>query len=151
VSCVGERKTRSASVSKMSWSGKRDLLLSESVFLKMLIVRKRKATQRKRSPTNAIYFQREIYGEFHHLYEEVRNISRGPHPTMITVVFNIPKNASAFHFTNYKFHYRFCHCYEMQNTQLSSHSAFPVVHSPQQNEAMRAIISKYVIWSTAWP
>jgi hypothetical protein len=94
---------RSASVSKMLWSGKRDLLLSESVFLKMLIVRKRKAAQRKRSPTNAIYFQREIYGEFHHLYEELRNILRGPHPIMITVVFHISKNASTFHFTNYRF------------------------------------------------
>jgi hypothetical protein len=44
----------------------------------MLIVRKRKAAQRRRSPTNAIYLETEIYGEFHHLYEELRNKSRGP-------------------------------------------------------------------------
>jgi hypothetical protein len=37
-------------------------------------------------------------------------------------------------------------------TQLSSHSAFPVLHSPQRQrrtEAMRAIMSKYLISSTA--
>jgi hypothetical protein len=44
----------------------------------MLIVLERKATQRKRSPTNAIYLEKEIYGEFYHLYEELRNNSRGP-------------------------------------------------------------------------
>jgi hypothetical protein len=94
---------RSSSVSKITWSGKRALLLSESVFLKMLIVRERKAAQRKIPATNAIYFQKEIYREFHHLYEEPRNISRGPHP-IITVVIHISKNASTFHFlTNYKF------------------------------------------------
>jgi hypothetical protein len=48
-------KTFSASISITSWSVKRDLLLSESLFLKMLVVRRRKAAQRKRSPTNAIY------------------------------------------------------------------------------------------------
>jgi hypothetical protein len=44
----------------------------------MLIVRKRKAAQRERSPTNAVYFEREIYGECYHLYEELRNNWRGP-------------------------------------------------------------------------
>jgi hypothetical protein len=42
----------------------------------MLIVREKKAAQKKRSPTNAINFKREIYGEFYHLYEELRNNSR---------------------------------------------------------------------------
>jgi hypothetical protein len=37
----------------------------------------------------------------------------------------------------------------MQNTQLSSHSAFPVLHSPQQQRRTEAM-SKYLISSTAW-
>jgi hypothetical protein len=41
----------------------------------MLIVRKRKAALRKRTPTNAVFLE---YGEFHHLYEELRNNSTGP-------------------------------------------------------------------------
>jgi hypothetical protein len=50
VSCMGERKRRARrvqhqSVSIMSWTKERGLLLSESVILKMLIVWERKAVQ----------------------------------------------------------------------------------------------------------
>jgi hypothetical protein len=39
---------------------------------------KRKAVQRKRTPTNGIYLEKEVYSEFYHLYEELRNNSTGP-------------------------------------------------------------------------
>jgi hypothetical protein len=64
----------------------------------MLIVRKRKAVQRKRTPTNAIYLEREVYGEFHHLYEELRNNSTRPqlfhgHARMLPDTFDYIVNA----------------------------------------------------------
>jgi hypothetical protein len=43
----------------------------------MLIVTKRKAAQKRSSQTNALYLDRQIHGEFHHLYEELRNNARG--------------------------------------------------------------------------
>jgi hypothetical protein len=144
---------RSASVSKMLWSGKRDLLLSESVFLKLLIVRKRKAAQKRRSTTNAIYFEKEIYGEFHHLYEELKNISRGPNLIKIMLCFISPKMRLLFtsliiSSTNVSVIAMKC------RTQFYSDSAFPVLHSRQQQrrtKAMQAKISKYLILSTSWP
>jgi hypothetical protein len=71
-------KTRLGSVSIMLLSGKRDLLPSKSLFLKILTVRKRKVAQRERSPTNTNYLEREIYGKFYYLYEKLRNNWEGP-------------------------------------------------------------------------
>jgi hypothetical protein len=55
----------------MGWSNKRKILMCDNVVLKMLILRRRNRP-RKRNPTNIIFLERMKFGEFHHLYRQLR-------------------------------------------------------------------------------
>jgi hypothetical protein len=39
---------------------------------------KKENCSKEKNSTNAVYLEKEVYSEFHHLYEELRNNSTGP-------------------------------------------------------------------------
>lgn len=60
----------------MTWLKKRTCFLAESSYYQRVLRTCNK--RRVRRSTSIVYLDRAKYGEFHHLYEKLRNCPRGP-------------------------------------------------------------------------
>jgi hypothetical protein len=91
----------------MGWSNKRKILMCDNVVLKMLILRRRNRP-RKRNPTNIIFLERMKFGEFHHLYRQLRTSPNLFHnycrmlPTTFDYIVNAIKSEIRYKPTNFQ-------------------------------------------------